>query len=151
MIKAAHDRGAMDALARMKIAEGFISGVARNLVGQPGRAFVEGGKAFAPGGFLSTQNVFWPAVRGPGGSRLNWLNRAGTLAAGLGIASQLAHPDPHEGRLSGMLGALGGAAGMAYGFPALGVLGAPLLGGAGAALGRGVGHLLGSRPKDQFP
>lgn len=150
MIKAAHDRGAHDALARLKIAEGFFSDVARNLVGQPGRAFVEGGKAFTPGGFLSTKNVFWPAVSGPGGSRLNWLARAGTLALPLSMMSS-ARQHPEEGRLSNALGALGGAAGMAYGFPALGVLGAPLLGGAGAALGRGVGHLLGSRPKDQFP
>jgi hypothetical protein len=150
MLKQAHDKGASDALARMKIGGGFLSGVARNLVGQPGRAFVEGGKAFGEGGFLSAKNVFWPAVSGPGGSKLNWINRAGTLMAPLSMMSAMKQ-HPEEGRLSNALGALGGAAGMAYGFPALGMLGAPLLGGAGAAVGRGVGHLLGSHPKEQFP
>src|SRR5882672_12082249 len=137
MIKNAHDRGVVDALARLKIAGPFMSGVARNLVGQPGRAFVEGSSAFRPGGFLSTRNVFWPAVSGPGGSRFNCLARAGTIALPLGMMSA-ARQHPEEGRMSNMLGALGGAAGLSYGFPALGVLGAPLLGGAGAALGRGV-------------
>jgi hypothetical protein len=150
MLKRAHNKGASDALARLKIAEGFLSGVARNLVGQPGRAFVEGPKALGEGGFLSAKNVFWPAVSGPGGSKLNWLARAGTLAIPLSMMSTMKQ-HPEEGRLSNALGAIGGAAGMAYGFPAAGMLGAPLLGGAGAALGRGVGHLLGSRPKDQFP
>ena len=151
MLKQAYERGAEDALARLKIAAGFLNNVMSGLVGQPGRAFVEGPKAFAPGGFLSTKNVFWPAVSGPGGSRLNWLNRASTAAAGLGLASQLVHPDPHEGRLSGTLGALGGLAGSMYGYPALGMLGAPLLSRAGASLGRGIGHMLGSHPKEQVP
>jgi hypothetical protein len=150
MLKQANEKGARDALARLKIAEGFLAGVGRNLVGSPGRAFVEGGRAFKPNGFLSAKNVFWPAVRGPGGSKFNWINRAGTMMIPLSMMNTVRqHPD--EGRLSNALGALGGAAGMAYGFPALGALGAPLLGGAGAALGHGVGHLLGSRPKDQVP
>jgi hypothetical protein len=149
MLSKARDQGARDALARLKLAEGFLGGVARNMIGSPGRAFVEGGKAFSPGGFLSARNVFWPAVSGPGGSKLNWLARAGTLAMPLSMMSTMKQ-HPEEGRLSNALGALGGAAGMAYGFPAAGVLGAPLLGGAGAALGRGVGHLLGSHPKDQL-
>ena len=151
MLKQANARGAANALTRLKVAASVIDGIKSNLIGQPGRAFVEGPKAFAPGGFLSSNNVFWPAVSGPGGSRLNWLARASTLAAGAGLASQLAHPDPHEGRLAGTLGALGGLAGAMYGYPALGALGAPILSRAGASLGRGVGHLLGSHPKEQFP
>lgn len=150
MLSKARDEGRRAALSRVKIAEGFLQGVSRNLIGSPGRAFVEGRQAFAPGGFLSAKNVFWPAVSGPGGSKLNWLARAGTIAMPLSMM-HAAKQHPEEGRLSNALGALGGAAGMAYGFPALGMLGAPLLGGAGAAVGRGVGHLLGSRPKDQLP
>ena len=149
MLKQANARGAADALARLKIAAGFLSEVAHNLVGQPARAFIEGPKAFRPGGFLSSSNVFWPAVKGSGGSRLNWLARAGTVAAGAGVASQLVHPDPSDGRLAGTLGAMGGLVGSMYGYPALGMLGAPLLGSAGESVGRGVGHLLGSGPKDQ--
>ncbi len=150
MLKQAHKQGAADALTRLKVAQGFMSGVANNLIGQPGRAFIEGPKAFAPGGFLSAKNVFWPSINGTGGSRFNWLARAGTVSAGLGIASKLLHPDPHEGRLAGTLGAVGNFAGQVYGYPALGMLGAPLLGNAGAAVGRGIGHLLGSRPKDPY-
>lgn len=150
MLKQANARGAIDALARLKIAEGVIAGIKNNLIGQPGRAFIEGPKAFGEGGFLSPKSIFWPAVNGPGGSKLNWFARAGTLAAGAGLASQLVHPDPHEGRLAGTLGALGGLAGAMYGYPALGILGTPLLSRAGASLGRGVGHLLGSHPKDQY-
>lgn len=149
MLKQAHACGAADALARLKIAAGMLSHIAQGLVGQPSRAFIEGPKAFGEGGFLSPKNVFWPAVSGPGGSRFNWLARASTLAAGAGLASQLAHPDPHEGRLAGTLGALGGLAGSMYGYPALGMLGAPTLSRAGASLGRGIGHLLGSHPKEQ--
>jgi hypothetical protein len=151
MLRQANERGAADALARLKIAGGFLSEVAHNLAGQPARAFIEGPKAFRASGFLSPSNVFWPAVRGPGGSKLNWLARAGTVAAGAGLASQLVHPDPNEGHLAGTLGAMGGLAGSMYGYPVLGMLGAPMLSSAGSSLGRGVGHLLGSHPKDQFP
>ncbi|HEY6025449.1 MAG TPA: hypothetical protein VIV09_00995 [Pseudolabrys sp.] len=150
MLKEAHDAGARAALERLKIAEGWLSGMGRNLFGSPGRVFTEGTSAFRPGGFLSTKNVFWPAVSGPGGSRLNWINRASTLAAGAGLASQLMHPDPNEGHLAGTLGAAGGLVGSMYGFPALGALGAPILGRAGAAVGRGIGHALGSHPKERY-
>jgi hypothetical protein len=149
MLRDAYGNGARAALEHLKIA-GYLGSVARNLVGHPDRVFVEGGKALGHDGFLSARNVFWPAVSGPGGSKFNWISRAGTLAAPMMIANSMkAHPE--EGHLANALGALGGVAGTAYGFPALGALGAPMLGAAGAAVGRGVGHVLGSRPKDQLP
>lgn len=148
MIEEAYARGRAAALACVK-AGGAMDGVVRNLVGQPRQVFVEGARAFRPGGLLSAKNVFWPPTRGPGGSRWNWLARGSTLALPLTVASA-AGEHPEEGRLSRLLGAVGGAAGMAYGFPSLGVLGAPLLASAGTSIGHGIGHVLGSK-KEALP
>lgn len=143
MIARAHARGVEDALVHfgVKTAGPFIEGLKRNLIGRPGELFVEGPRAFGHGGSLSPKNVFWPAVKGPGGTRLNWIPRAFTLMA----ANQLRHAitDPaDEPRMPRLLGGIGGLAGMAYGQHALGMLGAPLASGAGMALGRGLGRLI---------
>jgi len=145
MLERAHTKGIDDALTCFQIKESrFIDSVKRMAIGQPGRVFVEGPKAFAPGGLLGHKNVWWPDVKG---APLNWLGRAGTVAAPL-MALSAMRSNPHEGTLSNALGALGGIAGSAYGFPALGMIGGPMLGAAGAHLGRGVGHLLSSEPKN---
>lgn len=158
MLSAAHAQGAADALACFKVADmgpvmsmgkNLVSGIGRSLIGQPGRVFTEGAQAFRPGGFLSAKNVFWPAVSGPGGSKLNWLNRAGTAMGGLGVARALKDDGSGEGTLSRTLGAAGALAGMSYGYPALGMLGAPIAGAVGLHAGHGIGHLLGSHPKDR--
>jgi hypothetical protein len=142
MIQQALARGAADAFARFGIKNaGFVGDLKSSLIGTPGKVFVEGPKAFTSQGSLSPKNVFWPATSGPGGSKLNWLPRAGTLMA----ANQLRHTitdDSDEPRLPRVLGAAGGLAGMMYGQRALGMLGAPLASGAGVALGRGLGNLL---------
>lgn len=147
MLARAMEQGVRDALAQLGIKEaGLLAGVRGGLIGQPGKLFTEGAAAFRPGGFLSARNVFWPAVSGPGGSKLNWLNRAGTMAMPLQLASAMkSNPEsnPEEGRMSRVLGAAGGAAGLAYGYPALGMLGAPIAGALGSRVGRGIGHLLG--------
>lgn len=142
MIAQAHARGVADALARFGVKEaGILGDLKTGLIGTPGQLFVEGPKAFGRQGTLSPKNVFWPATKGPGGSMLNWLPRAGTLMA----ANQLRHvvTDPSdEPRLPRVLGAAGGIAGMMYGQRALGMLGAPLAAGAGMSLGRGLGNLI---------
>lgn len=145
MLTKAHAQGAQDALASLGIKEaaGFLRGIAQNLVGQPGRAFIEGPRALKPGGFMSAKNVFWPAVSGPGGSKLNWINRASTVMGGLGVARALkGDGSDNESGLSRALGAAGGLAGMAYGYPALGALGAPVLGAVGSRIGHGIGQAL---------
>lgn len=143
MITQAHARGVEDALARfgVKTAGPFLEGVKRNLVGRPGEVFVEGPRAFGRSGSLSMKNVFWPPTSGPGGSKLNWLPRAGTLMMANSLRGALS-PDEEGRRAPGLLGAIGGMAGMAYGQQALGMLGAPLAGGAGMAIGRGLGRLI---------
>lgn len=154
MIAKAHQQGAADARARFGIKNAglkdMLGGAKNMLVGQPGRAFIEGPKAFAPGGMLSHENTWWPRTQGLSGTQkiMPWLQRAGTLAIPMQMASS-AHRDPHEGTLSNMLGTAGQIAGFSYGMPALGMLGAPLLGEMGRNVGRGVGHVLGSQPKDQ--
>jgi hypothetical protein len=146
MIKQAHIKGVDAALAHFQIKTGFLEGIKNMVIGQPGRAFVEGPKAFQEGGMLSHKNVWWPDVKG---KPLNWLGRASTVAAPL-MAMSAMRSNPNEGHLSNALGALGGIAGSAYGYPALGMVGGPMLGAAGARLGRGIGHLLGSEPKDPY-
>jgi hypothetical protein len=147
MIARAHAKGIEDALARFQVKDaGIMEGIKQTFIGQPGRAFVEGPRTFSPGGMLSTKNVWWPSVKG---QPLNWIGRAGTIAAPL-MALSAMRSNPQEGHLSNALGALGGIAGSAYGFPALGMLGGPLLAQAGARAGRGLGHLLGSKPKDLY-
>ncbi len=154
MLHDAHRRGVDDALARFGVKTAgpreWLAGAGKFLVGSPGRAFVEGPRAFSPGGMLSHENIWWPSTQGLTGARkiLPWLQRAGTIAIPMQMMSA-AHRDPNEGALSNMLGTAGSIAGFSYGMPALGLLGAPLLSQAGARLGRGVGHLLGSHPKDQ--
>lgn len=146
MLTQAMEQGARDACARFKVAEGFMSGVARAAIGQPGRAFTEGAGAFRDGGFLSPKNVFWPPTSGPGGSKLNWIDRARTLSMPLSAMAAM-RSNKDDGPLANALGAVGGIAGSMYGYPALGFLGAPVAGAVGSRLGRGLGHLLGSRPK----
>ena len=153
MIAAAHRQGIADALARFGVKEAglkdWLGGAGRMLIGHPGQAFVEGPRAFSPGGMLSHENVWWPSTRGLTGMQkaLPWIQRGTTMMIPLQLM-QAAHRDPREGTLSNVLGTAGSLAGMAYGFPALGALGAPILGGIGSRIGHGVGHLLGSRPKD---
>lgn len=154
MIAAAHRKGIDAALARFGVKDAalkdWVSGASKHLLGQPGRAFTEGTHAFSPGGLLSHENTWWPSTKGLSGvgKAMPWLQRAGTLAIPLQMASS-AHRDPNEGALSNMLGTAGQIAGYAYGVPTVGLLGAPMAGEAGARIGRGVGHLLGSHPKDQ--
>lgn len=154
MLVSAHQRGVRDALVRFGVKEAGIKemlGGAKNLlIGQPGKAFIEGPGAFRPGGLLSHQNIWWPKTEGLTGMQkvMPWLQRAGTAMIPLQMMSS-AHKDPNEGALSNMLGTAGQVAGFSYGMPALGMLGAPMLAEAGRSVGRGVGHLLGSHPKDQ--
>lgn len=147
MLKDTMRQGRLDALARLKLAEGMLStlgqGLSQALIGQPGRLFKEGPAAFRNGGFLSAKNVFWPATSGPGGSKLNWLNRAATIGIPLAMAHRMKNDYDHDsGPMARMLGAAGGIAGMSYGYPALGMLGGPLVGALGSRLGHGVGNLL---------
>lgn len=128
----------------------WVGGAKNFLVGQPGRAFVEGANTFRPGGMLSHENIWWPSTKGLTGAQkvMPWLQRAGTMAVPFQLMSG-AHHNPNEGTLSNVLGTAGSIAGTMYGMPTLGMLGAPLLGNALSRVGRGVGHLLGSRPTEQ--
>jgi hypothetical protein len=133
-----------------------VSSVPQLLFGSPLKTMQQGRRAFSRGGVLDPVAAFWPSVeRGPAGERLpqamGWLSRAGTAASGYGVYKAMKGEagDPNEGRLSNTLGALGGAAGMGFGIPAVGALGAPLLARAGSSLGKGVGHILGSSPEPQ--
>ena len=164
MLVSAHQRGVHDALVRFGIKEAagvldalgpgrlqrWGGGLKSILVGQPGRAFVEGPNSFRPGGLLSNSNIWWPKTDGLRGMQkvMPWVQRASTIQGAMQMA-HAAHGDQHEGALSNMLGTAGQIAGYAYGMPALGMLGAPLLSAAGRSVGHGVGHLLGSHPKDQ--
>lgn len=147
-------RGATDALRQFKLEKtaGLLDGASKVLFGEPGRAFIEGPRAFAPGGLLSHQNIWWPSTQGITGVRkaLPWMQRASTLAVPLQMMSAR-NRNPHEGALSNMLGTAGSIAGMAYGIPSLGLLGAPVLSGVASTVGHDVGRLLGSRPKDFSP
>ena len=150
MLREAHDAGAAAALARFRVKEAGLLGVAkdigRGLVGDPLQVAREGAKTFAPGGLLHWKNVLWPTI--PGRPVLSRLGQAGTVLSALPMLSALrGGGDPSEGRLSNVLGAAGGALGTAYGFPAAGVLGGSMLARAGTSLGHGLGHLLGSRPR----
>lgn len=146
MIKQAHINGVNAALAQFNIKTGWLERLKHMAIGQPGRAFIEGPKTFQDGGLLSHKNVWWPDVKG---SPLNWVGRASTIAAPL-MAMRAMRANPNEGRLSNALGTLGGIAGSAYGFPALGMVGGSAVAAAGSRLGRGIGHLLGSKPKDPY-
>ncbi len=148
-------KGASDAMSRFAKHGGigeWIGGAKNILIGQPGQVFKEGPAAFRPGGMLSHQNIWWPSTQGLVGRQkiMPWLQRAGTLAIPLQLMSA-AHSNPHEGTLSNVLGTAGSIAGTMYGMPALGMLGAPLLGSVGSRIGHGIGHLLGSKPKDDYP
>jgi hypothetical protein len=151
----AFTRGASDAITHFAKHGGIkemLGGAKNILVGEPGKAFVQGPKAFAPGGMLHHQNIWWPSTQGLTGKQkiMPWLQRAGTLAIPMQLMSA-AHSDPREGTLSNVLGTAGSIAGSMYGMPALGMLGAPLLGSVGSRIGRGIGHMLGSKPKDDYP
>lgn len=145
-------RGVSDAITHFAKHGGLKdwAGGAKNfLIGQPGRAFTEGPRAFRPGGMLSNENILWPSTKGLSGMQkaMPWIQRAGTMAIPFQLMSG-AHRDPNEGTLSNVLGTAGSIAGTMYGMPALGMLGAPMLGNALSRVGRGVGHLLGSRPTE---
>jgi hypothetical protein len=153
MIADAHQKGIIDALAHFGIKSAGLKdlagGAGRALFGQPGRAFVEGPKAFAPGGMLSHENVWWPKTEGLSGvsKMMPWLQRASTLSIPLALAHS-AKADDNDGALANVLGHAGHIAGTAYGFPTLGILGAGAMGSAGEHLGRGIGHLLGSHSRN---
>jgi len=126
------------------------------LFGNPIKAYREGMGTFRRGGVMNPVAAFWPSVaKGPAGERLpqamGWLSRAGTAASGYGVYKAMKGEggDPNEGRLSNTLSALGSAAGMGFGFSAVGALGAPLVARAGASLGKGVGRVFGSTPEPQ--
>jgi len=145
MLSDAHRKGIDAALTHFKVA-GVLDAVKRMAIGEAGQAFVQGPKAFAPGGALHWRNVFWPSQYGRMG---NWIGRAGTLAmipAAMGAVSQ---PDPNEGRLSHTLGTLGNFAGAAYGGMGGGLLGGSVGAALGGHLGHGIGHMMGSRPQNQ--
>ena len=143
MLRAVHDQGVAAALARFKVA-GVLDTAKRMAIGDAGKAFIEGPKAFHPGGTLHWKNVFWPSNYGTVG---NWMGRAGTLAMAPMALNALTQTNPHEGRMSHALGSLGALAGGAYGGMAGGMLGMPAGAALGAGLGHGIGHLLGSHPQ----
>jgi hypothetical protein len=143
MIRAAHTKGAEAALACFRIkGAGILHDLKRGLIGEPGRLFHEGPKAFNPGGFMHWRNVLWPSSYGTVG---NWMGRLGTMSMVPSVLGAL-KGDPQEGRASNFLGTLGGAAGTLYGGMAGGMLGMPLGGRLGSGIGHGLGHILGSRP-----
>jgi hypothetical protein len=146
MLSDAHSKGVVAALTHFKVA-GVLDAAKRMAIGEAGQAFVQGPKAFAPGGALHWRNVFWPSQYGTVG---NWLGRAGTLAMVPMAMGAMSQPDPREGRLSHTLGTLGNLAGAAYGGMGGGLIGAPIGAALGGHLGHGIGHLLGSRPKDPY-
>ncbi len=155
MLKSAHDAGVAAALERFQIrtalatawdpSASFGTQVARGIIGHPDVLWQKGMKAFTdPSSGFHPRNVFWPGGPSPG----KWLGRAGTVMSALPVASALlGSGDPHEGRLTNMLSAAGGALGSAYGFAGGGLIGGGLLGRAGTGLGKGIGHLLGSKPR----
>jgi hypothetical protein len=147
MLSKAHEQGVVAALSHFKVA-GIVDFAKRSLIGDAGRAFVQGPKAFSPGGALHWKNVFWPSQYGTFG---NWIGRAGTLAMVPMAMRAVTNPDPNEGRASHALGTLGRLAGGAYGGMAGGMLGMPLGAALGGRLGHGAGHLLGSAPPPQPP
>jgi hypothetical protein len=152
LVQAAFTQGMNDAIQRFtknaNIGE-WVGGAKNFLVGQPGKAFIEGPRAFRPGGMLSHENIWWPSTQGLVGKQkvMPWLQRAGTMAIPFQLMSA-AHNDPHEGTLSNVLGTAGSIAGTMYGMPALGMLGAPVLSNIGSRIGHGIGHMLGSKPKE---
>lgn len=143
MLKEAHARGVEAALARFGVKQaGFIGDAGRALFGQPGRLFVEGANAFKGNGFMSAKNVLWPAVSGPGGSKLNWLQRAGTAMLPFQVMGAMSQPSDDNAMARG-LGAAGTLLGHTYGVPAFGMIGAPVAGAALGAVGRGIGQVFG--------
>ena len=148
MLEKAHHQGVADALAKFQIKQsGILDTGKRMLIGEPGRVFTEGAKAFRPGGLLHWRNVLWPSEYGTVG---NWLGRLGTMSMVPSAISGMRHQDPNEGRLSHTLGTVGNLAGTMYGGMAGGLLGFPLGGALGSRVGKGIGHLLGSRPQDPY-
>jgi len=156
MLASARDEGARAAREKFGFEMPTLGGVARGakemLVGQPGRAFVEGPGAFRPGGMLSRQSVWWPSTQGLRGMQkvMPWAQRAGTMMIPFQIASSM-HGNPNDGTLANVLGTAGSIAGQMYGFPAGGLIGGTALGALGASAGRGIGHLLGSRAPQPYP
>lgn len=153
MIADAHARGVEAALAHFQVKKAGITDWAirgakgLGFFGQGPEAFVQGAKAFHPGGALHWKNVLWPSI--PGSPIRTWGGRLGTLGAAAMIPGMMRR-DEGEGAASKFLGAAGGLAGMMYGGTAGGWLG----GSAGMALGRGVGHgighMIGSKPEDPY-
>lgn len=120
--------------------------------GQGPNAFVEGAKTFAPGGSLHWRNVLWPSM--PGRPFMQAAGRAGTLLTAAALPSMM-RQDASEGRMSRLLGGVGGLAGMMYGGTAGGMIGTPIGLGVGKELGHFVGrrldHMLGTPTRSEYP
>lgn len=116
-------------------------------VGQAPSAFVEGANTFKPGGTMHWKNVLWPTI--PGRPVMQTIGRAGSLLSAAALPSMIKQ-DTNEGALSRVLGGVGSLAGLSYG-GMLGLAGAPIGMAAGRSLGHGIGHLLGSKPRSEYP
>lgn len=158
MLKTAANKGAQDALAYFNLTlktagipewgsrqlnRGIDLAKATGIVGMAPETFVQGPKAFSPGGALHWRNVLWPTI--PGAPVRQAIGRIGTGLSALAIPGMM-KADENEGTLSKALGAVGGLGGMMYGGMAGGMFGSPIGLAAGRSLGHGLGHLLGSRP-----
>lgn len=124
---------------------GALHELKSSLVGSP-TAVLEGKKLFQPGGMLHHSNVFWPTTGHPVSK---WGQRIfGTILPAYGVYKTMTgeYGDPNEGRLTNVLGAVGGALGSAYGYPLFGMLGGGLASDLGRGLGKSVGRMLGSSP-----
>ncbi len=155
MLREAHDAGVDDALRRFGLTKTagpipkptFGKQLLQGLIGQPKQILSEGMGTFRPGGALHWKNVFWPDMKGaPIQGALGRM--FGTILPAYGVYKTIKGDfgDPNEGRLSNVLGALGGAVGGAYGYTGLGALGGSMLARGGEAIGRGLGRALGSHP-----
>lgn len=119
--------------------------------GQGPNAFVEGAKTFAPGGSLHWRNILWPTM--PGRPFMQAAGRAGSLLTAAALPSMV-RQDASKGRMSRLLGGVGGLAGMMYGSTAGGMAGTPIGIGVGRGLGhfvgRGLDHVLGTTPRNNY-
>jgi hypothetical protein len=160
MLGAARRQGAIDALTRFGIKEAMLPAwdpaasfgtqVLRSVVGHPDVLLRQGRQLFQPGQPLHWRSIFWPGKEFP--TPYRWLARGSTILSALPVLDAIrGRGDPHEGRLSNALGAIGGTLGGVYGGQIGGLVGAPLLGHLGQAAGKGLGHLFGSRPAGPTP
>lgn len=120
--------------------------------GQAPNAFVEGARTFSPSGALHWRNVLWPSI--PGRPFMQAAGRAGTLLTAAALPSMM-RQDVGEGRMSRLLGGVGGLAGMMYGGAGGGMIGTPIGLGVGKGLGhfvgRGLDRVLGTTPRSDYP